>query len=362
MFLPWHRMYLYHFERIIRSILSDDKFTLPYWDYTTPGKRAIPKQFRQANDPLYKALFRADRNRGQNGRARVNDGEPIDRDRSNSPVNLAALAAEQFESIGAKDGFTTILEQNLHGQVHVLVGDPTNMGSVPWAAKDPIFWLHHCNIDRIWAAWNKGGRSNPGGTFLSQSFAFADEKGTKVLSVVRDFVNPEKIKIGPYRYDSLPSLPPAVAAVPDDAVNPAPLAIARQAQPGAVSLRTDTAVPIQLASIAAPMSAQVDGGDSRAYLLLQDVHAAAQPNVLYDVFLDPASGAPTTTPVGTINFFDAAHDHGEHAGAMGRTFSFDVTDALAATGTSPPIVRVVPDGPAVGTSNPMVGRISLVRQ
>src|SRR5689334_4785642 len=37
-FLPWHRMYLYMHERIIATLLGDDTFTLPYWDWDTPGR------------------------------------------------------------------------------------------------------------------------------------------------------------------------------------------------------------------------------------------------------------------------------------------------------------------------------------
>jgi len=38
-----------------------------------------------------------------------------------------------------------------HGSVHGRVGG--NMGSVPYAGFDPIFWLHHANVDRLWAVW-----------------------------------------------------------------------------------------------------------------------------------------------------------------------------------------------------------------
>ena len=47
------------------------------------------------------------------------------------------------------------------GQVHTLVGNLLGMGKVPWAANDPIFWLHHSNVDRLWASWNGWGRANP---------------------------------------------------------------------------------------------------------------------------------------------------------------------------------------------------------
>src|SRR5262249_28621019 len=92
MFLPWHRMYVYYFVRIIRKILGDNTFTLPYWDYTDSGKRAIPKQFTMKDDPLYKALYRGDRNDGSiPGRANVNAGEPIDKNASGNPINLDSL-------------------------------------------------------------------------------------------------------------------------------------------------------------------------------------------------------------------------------------------------------------------------------
>ena len=39
----------------------------------------------------------------------------------------------------------------VHGSVHVRTGG--DMGDVPTAAYDPIFYLHHANIDRLWADW-----------------------------------------------------------------------------------------------------------------------------------------------------------------------------------------------------------------
>jgi tyrosinase len=69
-FLPWHRMHLMSFERLVRSITGATHFAMPYWDYTDPDRRALPAQFRLPDDPLWKPLFRRDRNPG------VNDGRP----------------------------------------------------------------------------------------------------------------------------------------------------------------------------------------------------------------------------------------------------------------------------------------------
>lgn len=52
--------------------------------------------------------------------------------------------------------FTQDLE-GIHNGVHVWVGG--TMGFISTAPADPIFWLHHANIDRIWDMWQ---RDNPG--------------------------------------------------------------------------------------------------------------------------------------------------------------------------------------------------------
>lgn len=42
-------------------------------------------------------------------------------------------------------------ESQMHNGTHVWVGGM--MGFTPPAPNDPVFWLHHCNIDRLWAQW-----------------------------------------------------------------------------------------------------------------------------------------------------------------------------------------------------------------
>ena len=61
-FLPWHRMYLLHFEAVIRAIILDlpagpisdetrDSWALPYWDYGPAANRLLPPAFREAALP-----------------------------------------------------------------------------------------------------------------------------------------------------------------------------------------------------------------------------------------------------------------------------------------------------------------------
>jgi tyrosinase len=373
-FLPWHRMFVYFHERIIRKILSDDTFTLPYWDYTTAGKRSTPEQFRMPTDPLYKVLFRDNRNDGSfPGTADVNAGEPLD---ANAPgrINAGALISANYQDNVAIQGFNSALDFGLHGAIHVLTGNrTTNMGTVPWAARDPIFWMHHCNIDRLWASWNKGGRLNPTGAWLTNSFEFADENGVSVSPVNGDFVDTETIADAPYTYDKfepVPPLPPGPAGAMVMAPAPA-MIIADQAQPGPIMLSGANEVEVALKPAVAPLEAMLAaaGEGGRVYLLLQGISTSAQPGILYDVYLDPAAGgaAAEPQPVGTINFF-GAESHGAHRGVSSpaKRYSFDVTDLVKEGGTadpeSAPTVRVAPVGTPPAEASPVIGAISLVRQ
>jgi Common central domain of tyrosinase. len=38
----------------------------------------------------------------------------------------------------------------MHNQVHLWVGGDMLVGTSP---NDPVFFLHHCNVDRLWAEW-----------------------------------------------------------------------------------------------------------------------------------------------------------------------------------------------------------------
>jgi tyrosinase len=42
--------------------------------------------------------------------------------------------------------------ERIHNSVHVWVGGDMSLSSSP---NDPAFFLHHCNVDRIWAAWQE---------------------------------------------------------------------------------------------------------------------------------------------------------------------------------------------------------------
>jgi tyrosinase len=126
-FLAWHRQYLLRFERRLQQE-NPDVF-VPYWDWLT-------------NPRIPPALSGRDLLR----RWRVTRNRRLDRDWM--PGRDDVGAATRRSRFGP---FQRRLE-SAHGDVHVAVGGEMATERSP---ADPIFWLHHANVDRIWARWQE---------------------------------------------------------------------------------------------------------------------------------------------------------------------------------------------------------------
>jgi tyrosinase len=152
-FLPWHRAYLYFFERALRDQVP--RAMLAWWDWRTrparPGR--IPAAFadeRAGAEP--NPLFSADvdplalRQGGNSVPARTvrHPGARLAPPLPSAREVRDVLAIRDFQS------FTAELE-GLHDRVHMWVGG--HMGQIPYAAFDPIFWAHHAMVDRVWRLW-----------------------------------------------------------------------------------------------------------------------------------------------------------------------------------------------------------------
>ena len=64
-----------------------------------------------------------------------------------------ALANPVFADSANATGFAGTIEGFAHGSPHVWVGGA--MGDPDHSPTDPLFYLHHCNIDRLWAIWQQ---------------------------------------------------------------------------------------------------------------------------------------------------------------------------------------------------------------
>jgi N-acetylneuraminic acid mutarotase len=170
-FLPWHRLMLHEFEGVIREVLHDEDFTLPYWNPVTgnPGDLVVCAVFRQPGTTLYDATRWP----------WVNGGERIDvlwRDW----LSLDCLNEKFYiDSPTGSLGFNPRLDLNPHFLTHIALGG--DMADFATVGGDPIFYLHHCNLDRIWESWNRLGNKNPTDPkYLNRKFAFGDRTGKRV--------------------------------------------------------------------------------------------------------------------------------------------------------------------------------------
>jgi tyrosinase len=384
-FLPWHRLYVLQFEQIIRDITGRDEFTLPYWDYTSPTSYAIPDEFqaKNSNDPLFSSLFVSHRNKdgGQLRSADVNAGEPLNKHYAGvrNFLVLPTLKGTGYSS------FCNQLDSNLHGDIHVFTGDATNMGTVPTAAGDPVFWLHHCNIDRIWAAWSASGGKTPsstnGNAWSSTYFGFPGAGLQPVQTAISSVAD---ISTLPYKYDTLPGVP-AGALIAAAASHMEVLSRSTRADADLSASAGETgSPPIPLGSTPskvrlAPSAKQnrllavVPGleGTARITILLKDVQARTDPNTVYQVYLDlPDKPTPELEEehyVGLLNFFGVAPAPG-HEIRGGRDVEFDITDLAKRLQTTSTLqdetsVTLVPVGSPSESSLPTInGGISLLRR
>src|SRR5262249_44198603 len=240
---------------------------------------------------------------------------------------------------------------------------------------DPIFYLHHCNIDRLWASWNKCGRKNPSDpAFLGRTFTFADTAGSAVTGKIADFLSIAPLH---YTYDRFetPSTgckaAPA-AAHPNVAAEPVEsLGAATAVTLGASAVRVNLEAPAgaQAQTLAAHVSGLTTG--RKLYVVLKKLKTDLAPGVLYHVYLNLPEG---TSPengkdhhIGNINFFGSVQHEGHENEDSGKFYSFDITalsDALHSKklAAGKPNLTIVPFGKPESDAKPLIGEITLVRQ
>jgi tyrosinase len=149
-FLPWHRAYLLDLERELQAI--DQSVSLPYWRFDQPAPTIFTRDFLGVSDSIGAVQFSASnplqfwKTDGVTGITR----RPFF-NTSSAPPGL--LSQTQTLALGNAYPAFRALEGNPHGSAHVSFGG--SIFSIPTAARDPLFFLLHCNVDRLWAKWQR---------------------------------------------------------------------------------------------------------------------------------------------------------------------------------------------------------------
>lgn len=429
-FLPWHRPYLLSFEQIVRAAVIKQggpaDWALPYWDYDDfverPETLELPAEFQEKTLPDGTAnplALPPELRYGTNHEGLVKL-LPAQLDFAKAANEIPYKgAAKGNAGFGGQDPVTTpaedlvfgLLESSPHNQVHNMVGGDNGlpgaanreglMADTRTAGLDPVFWLHHANIDRLWQIWlNRDPRhQNPteadfvAGPPKDSPFVFPDEHGDSHFWKVGETLDLKKLG---YTYESFHDPVPKTESAPKHvAAFAAKAAVAAVKEPvveliGANSssiklLGRKNASQVRLdkpgvAKVAKSLAAKglvaknlAAPEHERVFLNLENIRGQRN-NVFIEVYVGlPAGAPPAAHPelcAGGVSLFGvaAASDPDDPHGGTGVNASLEITeivDALRAKGAldlAHVQVDLVPDKDLSDEDEISVGRISIYRQ
>ena len=372
-FLPWHRAFTAMYERVVRKLTNNDAFAMPFWDWT--ANPVMPDVFMSKKTPDGKPnpLYVSD----PGWQRTWPTTQPMPPEVVGPDVLNAILAATEYEQFGTSrpDGQDSLdpswittgtgtqdqLEGNAHNMVHNNIGGWMPSASSP---RDPIFFMHHCNIDRIWAVWNLRNPNSTDALWTDMPFTenFYNVDGSFWSPKVSDLFAPENLGYtyglnAPALLAAAPASPKVVAlrnklttlfATPKTAGNTAGITVAVAANTAtatparpldiavtvpneavqAVARRNPVGSGAAIMNFAATQEQAATG--TRALAFLRDVMVTNPNTTMYRVFIDRdnlTAVTPITDPnyVGTFGIFHRG-SHSSHKGVP--SFALDLTAAI----------------------------------
>lgn len=150
-FLPWHRAYLLDLERELQRI--DPSVALPYWRFDQPAPRLFTQSFIGVTSASGQVRFSATNplqfwtTDQQPGIVR----QPFFNVATEAPDVADELATINMGGLANRFAQFMQMEGDPHGSAHVSFGG--YISAIGTAARDPLFFLLHANVDRLWAKW-----------------------------------------------------------------------------------------------------------------------------------------------------------------------------------------------------------------
>ena len=347
-FLAWHRLYVYHLEKIVRKLSGKQDFALPYWNYVSlnpgqPQQLIMPELFWSPANISKNSLYTAAR------MSSLNQGKPLDAYASNYLLKDAKVASQDNDYAT----FNTDLNNGIHDYMHGYIGGsdgspPPNtinqqmfneidqfksnglMGNISSAAFDPIFWMHHGNIDRLFQQWTDSIR---GQKITMQDlmsvpdwpYDFFDENGKKVTYTKQQVF--DILYNLDYRYDDQKTVSVQMAAVTsvtkETVISSAKVNKAVSAAGAQFTLALpDASIPVQALS--------AEKAPTKSIVLELETTFDAVPQGRYEAYVNLpkvkiSDAEKEKHYAGPMHFFVAKPHHG-HKGR--RVFRFDLTDEL----------------------------------
>jgi tyrosinase len=184
-FPHWHRHYTANFELICGELIGDPGFALTYWNWSANRGR-IPDPFFDL-DLLNVEHWRDPSNASspQWGTVRTVGTRNLSKTKGLQDFPgggaFTDAAIKSLQRLSNYQVWRPSLEGSPHGLGHTISGGANGHMGNGMSPLDPIFWLHHCNVDRLWAEWQGAGNTAPA---LNQNYNghFVDGKGQPVVT------------------------------------------------------------------------------------------------------------------------------------------------------------------------------------
>ncbi|PNX87454.1 polyphenol oxidase, partial [Trifolium pratense] len=201
------------------SLINDPTFAIPFWNWDAPDGMQIPSIFTNPNSSLYDP--RRNPTHQPPTIVDLNYNKANDKPATNPSaeeqikINLTWMHKQmisnsktprQFLGSPYRGGDTPFkgagsLENIPHTPIHIWTGDPRqahgeDMGIFYAAGRDPLFYAHHANVDRMWSVWKTLGKKRKDFTdpdWLESEFLFYDENKNLVKVKVKDCANDRKL-------------------------------------------------------------------------------------------------------------------------------------------------------------------------
>jgi hypothetical protein len=173
-FLPWHRVFLGVHDNLMRTQCN---YTgqFPYWDWTfdsqAPEISPIWNSFGKATNGCLSISGLGSGSLYSN----VPNRHCITRKWADSKLFSSQYSSTQMQAILNSADYNTFrrsLESAPHNSIHVAIGG--DMGSTQMSPNDPIFYMHHRNIDRNWWKWQQ---QNP---TIANTYSGTNRSGAQV--------------------------------------------------------------------------------------------------------------------------------------------------------------------------------------
>jgi tyrosinase len=158
-FLPWHREYLGLLELDLQTVSGNPALFIPYWDWTAAAT-PFTSDFLGAitNGSLSSGNFSPawgwaiHRSSIATSYLQRRVGQNATRPTATtvSSVQARTVYDQAPWNTTVATSYRNRNELDLHNRVHNYVGGHMGTREAP---NDPVFWLHHCNIDRLWWQW-----------------------------------------------------------------------------------------------------------------------------------------------------------------------------------------------------------------